>query len=158
MLAFRRDLTRRMLTTAVWAASVTILAACAGGPAASPSGSAAASKADSSPEALVKRAQAYWDLVRKNDNVEAWAYEAQSRNPRASLEAYLKKGGITYSNVKVVGVKSLEGNSAMVDIEMTYSAPLQRMKDMQLRTEDPWELIEGVWYHSYRRSGLFPTK
>lgn len=118
----------------------------------------AAPKGDASPEALLKRAQAYWDLVRVNDNVGAWAYEAQSKAPNASLEAYLKKGGITYSSVNVAGVKSIEGDTGLVNVNMKYSLPLLRVRDRELRTEDQWKLIEGVWYHSPPRSGLIPTQ
>ena len=128
------------------------------GCASTPAGSAAAPKADASPEALVKRAQAYWDLVKANDNVGAWAFEAQSKDPRGSLEAYLKKGGITYSKVQVLGVKSLEGDTAVVNVSMTYSLPLLRVRNTELNTEDQWKLVDGVWYHAPPRSGLFPTK
>ncbi|MFD1710183.1 hypothetical protein FVQ98_03005 [Ottowia sp. GY511] len=131
---------------------------CASSPSGAGAAAAAPAKADASPEALLKRAQAYWGLVRANDNVGAWAYEAQSRAPNASLEAYLKKGGITYSSVNVTGVKSIEGDTGMVDVTMKYSLPLLRVRDRDLRTEDQWKLIEGVWYHSPPKSGLFPTK
>ncbi len=115
-------------------------------------------KAGASQEALLKRAQAFWDLVRVNDNVGAWAYEAQSKDPAWSLETYLKKGGITYSSVKILGVKSMEGDEAQLDVQMTYSLPLLRVRDQDLRTVDQWKLIDGVWYHSPPKSGLFPTK
>ena len=147
------SLPRRALTGAFLSLAAAALVGCASAPSAT--SAPAGRKADSSQEALVKRAQAYWDLVRANDNVAAWAYEAISKDPNASLEGYLKKGGITYSHIKVLGVKSVEGSAGVVDIEMTYSAPLQRIKDQQVRTDDQWELIDGIWYHSLRRSGMF---
>lgn len=130
--------------------------------AASPVGGAAttanaAAKADASEEALLKRAQAYWDLVKANDNIGAWAYEAQSKDPRWSLESYLKKGGIVYSSVKVLDVKSVQGDTAEVAVQMVYSLPLIRIKNKELETVDQWKLIDGVWYHSPPRSGLFPA-
>ena len=115
-------------------------------------------KADPSPQALLQRAQAYWDLVRVNDNIGAWAYEAQSKDPRWSLEAYLKKGGITYKSVTVVGVKSLEGDTALLDVRMNYSLPLLRVTNKDGRIEDQWKLIDGVWYHAPPRSALFPVQ
>ena len=45
--------------------------------------------------ALLKRAQAYWALIRSNDRVGAWAYEELSKDSSATLEAYLKRGGVT---------------------------------------------------------------
>ena len=147
--------TPRRMRRAFSAAAAGLLALAMVGCASAPSTPAVMPKADPSPEALMQRARAYWSLVKANDNVGAWAYEAQSKDPRWSLEAYLKKGGITYSHIKVLGVKSVQGEVGVVDVEMTYSAPLQRMKDQQIRTDDNWELIDGIWYHSYRRSGLF---
>ena len=116
-----------------WGRRAVVLAAAAtlavglSGCASTTSATAVASKGDASPEALLKRAQAYWDLVRANDNVGAWAYEAQSKDANASLETYLKKGGITYSAVKAQSVKSIEGDTGLVDVEMTYSLPLLRV-------------------------------
>ena len=102
------------------------------------------------------RAQTYWDLVRANDNVGAWAYEAQSKDPRRSLEVYLKKGGIVYSSVKAHSVKSIDGDTGLVDVEMVYSLPLLRVKDQRLRTDDRWKLIDGIWYHAPASSKLLP--
>ena len=149
--AFRR----RALTAAASLLAVGLWG-CASAP--SSSSTAAAPKADASPEALVKRAQAYWDLVRANDNVGAWAYEALSKDPAGSLEAYLKKGGITYSSVKVLEVKSIEGDAGVVALQMKYSLPLIRVHNVDLRTEDQWRLIDGIWYHWLPKSGLHPTK
>ena len=141
---------------AMVAATMTLLIVAAAGCANAPPSSNPAQRSDSSADGLAKRAQAYWDLIRTNDNVGAWSYEAESKDPRWSLERYLKKGGITYSTVKVLGVKSMEGDVALVDVQMKYSLPLLRVKDMEQRIEDRWKLIEGVWYHSPRTSKLLP--
>ena len=153
------SLSRRALAVAMLSFSAAVFVGCASEPA-GPAGPAApaAPKADASPDALLKRAQAYWDLVKANDSIGAWSYEAASKHPQASLEGYLKKGGITYSRVQVLGVKSIDGDTATLDLDMTYSAPLLRIRNVDLHTEDQWKLIEGVWYHAPPRSGLFPTK
>ena len=152
--SLKNALGRRAMVAVAASAVVVSLIGCASTTASPPAGP----KADASPDALLKRAQAYWDLVRANDNVGAWAYEAQSKQPNASLEAYLKKGGITYSSVNVAGVKSIEGDTGLVNVNMKYSLPLLRVRDRELRTEDQWKLIEGVLYHSPPRSGLIPTQ
>ena len=145
---------------ALWVPLALLLSAGMWGCASGPSGaqSESPSKQDASPDELVKRAQTYWDLVRANNNVAAWAYEAQSKDPAWTLEGYLKKGGITYTSVKVLGVKSIEGDAAKLDVDMVYSLPLLRVREQQLRTEDQWMLIDGVWYHAPPKRAFMPTK
>ena len=145
---------RRVVTLGAAALLAAALAGCAS---TSPAGSSATPQADPSPDALLKRAQAYWDRIKANDSVGAWPYEAQSKDPRWSLETYLKKGGVTYSSVQVHGVKSVDGDVGLVDIEMVYSLPLIRVSNKQLRTDDQWKLIDGVWYHAPPRSKLLPN-
>jgi hypothetical protein len=87
---------------------------------------------DADKTALKKRAEAYWALVRSNDKLAAWAYEAQSKDPAGSLEGYMKRGGITYEAVEVREVRSIEGDKAIVEVFMRYSAPLIRIKGQEL--------------------------
>lgn len=107
--------------------------------------------------ALLKRAQAYWALIRSNDRVGAWAYEELSKDPNATLEAYLKRGGIAFDAIEVRGVRSMEGDRAMVNVWMRYSLPLLRVKKQESVAEDQWRRIDGVWFHVQRRSVMFPT-
>jgi hypothetical protein len=94
-------------------------------------------------EAVRKRAEAYWALMRTNDKVAAWAYEAQSKDPNGSLEGYMKRGGITYDVVEVRDVRSIEGDKAVVDVFMRYSAPLLRIKGQEAVAQDEWQRIDG---------------
>ena len=112
---------------------------------------------EGSEAALLERAKAYWALIRKNDRVAAWAYEELSKDPSATLEAYLKRGGIAYEAVEVRGVKRLEGDRAVINVWMRYSLPLLRVKRQESTTEDEWRKIGGVWHHVQRRSSFFPT-
>eukprot|EP01041_Mallomonas_annulata_P016505 gene16505-34414_t len=143
---------RRLITTL--AATVAIMAV---------AGCATTGPASLSPEAdkaaLQKRAQAYWDLVRVNDSVAAWPYETVSKDQSMTLENYLKRGGITYEAVEVRGVRSIEGNEAVVDVWMRYGIPILRLKNQENLAQDRWRKIDGVWHHVLRRSAnLTDTK
>lgn len=122
------------------------------------SGCAAVGKAspDADKEALKKRAQEYWALVKANDRIKAWNYEELSKDPNGSLEGYLKRTGITFDVVEVRDVRSLEGDRATVEVFMRYSLPLLRVKNMETVSQDEWRRIDGAWYHVLRRSVMFP--
>lgn len=121
-------------------------------------GCAAVGKAspDADKEALKKRAQEYWALVKANDRIKAWNYEELSKDPNGSLEGYLKRTGITFDVVEVRDVRSLEGDRATVEVFMRYSLPLLRVKNMETVSQDEWRRIDGAWYHVLRRSVMFP--
>jgi hypothetical protein len=107
-------------------------------------------------EALMKRAQTYWNLVRANDTVAAWAYEAASKDQSMTLEGYIKRGGIAYDTVEVKGVRSLEGDEAVLDVWMRYGIPMLRLKAQEATAQDHWRRIDGVWHHVLRRSSTIP--
>lgn len=146
-----KAVTRRHLVVALVApAALLALGGCAATGGAVGSG-------DDDQAALLKRAQAYWALIRSNDRVGAWAYEELSKDSSATLEAYLKRGGITYEAVETRGVRNIEGDRAVVNVWMRYSLPLLRVKKQEVTVEDEWRRIDGVWHHVQRRSVMFPT-
>lgn len=146
-----KTVTRRHLVVALVApAALLALGGCA-----ATGGTVASGNDDQA--ALLNRAQAYWALIRSNDRVGAWAYEELSKDSNATLEAYLKRGGITYEGVEIRGVRNIEGDRAVVNVWMRYSLPLLRVKKQEVTVEDEWRRIDGVWHHVQRRSVMFPT-
>ena len=140
---------RRLLACLVGStALVAALAGCATAPGAAGAGD----QAD-----LIPRAQAYWSLVRANDRLEAWKYEAASKDQSVTLEGYIKRGGVLYEAVEVRGVRSIEGDNAVVDVWMRYSVPQMRMKGLESNVQDHWRRIDGVWHHVLRQSVMFPN-
>ncbi len=137
---------RRLLQTlALPVAMALTLAGCASGP--SP---------QSDREALQQRARDYWELKRKNDAVNAWKYEAASQDQSMTLEGYIKRGGIVYNSVEILGVRSLQGDEAQLELRMRFDVPLLRLKDKEGDVADQWRRIDGTWFHVLPRSSVFP--
>lgn len=104
--------------------------------------------------ALLQRARAFWQVVQANDGPAAWTYEELSKKPGWTLQAYLKREGITYNDAQVQDVVSLDGDKAVVAVKINYSIPLLRMNDQNVLLQDEWVRIDGQWYHADRRSIL----
>lgn len=105
-------------------------------------------------EALLQRAGAYWKTVLDNDPVASWNYEELSKKPGWTLQAYMKREGILYEAARVLDVRSLEGDRAVVDVKIVYSVPLLRMSSQEVLLQDEWVQLEGLWYHADRKSIL----
>ncbi|BEP95137.1 hypothetical protein GmRootA79_35210 [Acidovorax sp. A79] len=147
-----RPVTRRHFVVTLAAPAVlAVLVGCAA------TGGAVVSAEDDQ-AALLARSKAYWTLIQKNDRVGAWAYETLSKDPSATLEGYLKRGGIAFDAVEVRGVRSIDGDRATVSVWMRYSLPLLRVKKQEVVVDDEWRRIDGAWHHVQRRSAMFPTQ
>jgi hypothetical protein len=132
-----------MTFAAPWA--LAILAGCA------TTGGAPAVSAEDDKAAVLQRAKAYWELVRVNDKVGAWSYEAASKDRSMTIEGYIKRGGITYEAVEVRNVRSVDDDEAVVDVWMRYGVPLLRIKSQETVAQDRWRRVDGVWHHVLRR-------
>lgn len=136
---------RRRLLLALILPAAAVLAGCA---------TTASPEADRA--ALQQRAREYWELTRTNDILNAWKYEAASKDQSMTLEGYVKRGGITYDSVEVQEVRSLQGDEAKVDVRMRFNIPLLRLKNQETVAHDQWRRIDGVWYHVLPPSSAFP--
>lgn len=141
---------RQALACLLAPALATLVSGCATSPANTPPGDDRA--------ALLERARAYWAATKANDLVTTWPYEDVSLDPRWTLQAYLKRGGIQYDAVEVKGVRSLEGDTAVVDVEIRFSLPQMRLRNQVSVIADRWRRIDGRWYHVFGRNSLFDDK
>ena len=108
---------------------------------------------------LIQRVQAYWALIKANDRLGAWKFEAASKDQSLTLEGYLKRGGIVYEAVEVRGVLQIDGDDAELDVWMRHTVPLLRLKGHESKVRDRWRKIEGEWYHVTPLNPLFsPAK
>ncbi len=139
----------RPLRRTVLAAAVLLLAGCAGIPSAPAPGS------DADRAQLLERARAYWAAIQANDRVTAWSYEEISLDPRWTLQAYLKRGGIVFDEVEVLAVERIEGDTAVVRVRQKYSLPQIHLKGKEATLDDQWKRIDGRWYHAEKRSVMF---
>ena len=73
-----------------------------------------------------------------------------------TLEAYVKRGGVAYNAVELRGVRSINGDEAVVDVWMQYGIPMLRLKSQEAVVQDQWRRIDGLWYHVLPRSSAFP--
>ncbi|MHC2995875.1 nuclear transport factor 2 family protein [Tepidiphilus sp. HLB4] len=139
----------RPLRRTVLAAAVLLFAGCAGIPSAPEPGS------DADRAQLLERARAYWAAIQANDRVTAWSYEEISLDPRWTLQAYLKRGGIVFDEVEVLAVERIEGDTAVVRVRQKYSLPQIHLKGKEATLDDQWKRIDGRWYHAEKRSVMF---
>ena len=104
---------------------------------------------------LLERARAYWAYILNNDLAEAWRYEEISRDPRWTLQSYLKRVQLVYDEATVRGVKLTEGDQATVEVALKYSLPMVRMRGQEALLQDAWKKIDGQWYHAEAKSVFF---
>ncbi len=110
-------------------------------------------------DVLLERARAYWTHILSNDLTEAWRYEEISRDPRWTLQAYLKRAQLAYDEVQVRGAVLTSGNEARVEVMMRYSLPIMRIRKQEAVLQDVWKKLDGQWYHAESKSIFFkPTE
>lgn len=105
-------------------------------------------------DVLLQRATIFWKAMLENDVATAWNYEELSKKPGWTLQAYAKREGVVYDDVKVRDVLSIEGDRAMVEVKVTYSVPVLRLSAQELVLRDEWVRLQGQWYHADRKSIL----
>lgn len=120
------------------------LAACSSGP--QPTGKQST---------LEERARAYWAATVSNDLITTWPLENVSLDPKWTLQTYLKRGGINYEAAEVKGVKSQDGDQAVLEVEISFSLPQMRLRNQVAVIADHWTRVDGVWYHVLGRNTVF---
>lgn len=106
-------------------------------------------------DGLLQRAKEYWAYMQANERLNAWKYEAASKDKSLSLEGYFKRGGIVYESVDVRGVLRIEGDEAELDVKMRYTMPQLRLKGQEVNVRDRWRRIDGEWFHVVPHNPLF---
>lgn len=135
---------RRLLGRLVLPVAAALLAGCATQPG-----------SDADQAALVQRATSYWAAVKANDLVKAWSYELASKTGTSTLDGYLKRGGIVFDEIQVRGAREITGDTAKVDVHQRYGIPMMRLKNMESNIQDPWQRVDGVWFHAPVSNPLF---
>ncbi|MDR2128136.1 MAG: hypothetical protein LBP52_03595 [Burkholderiaceae bacterium] len=141
------------------AAGTALLGGCAtSGAAAAVPESVRAAPADQK-AALLERALAYWAAIREGDRATAWRYEEASQDPRWTLDAYLKRGGIVYNSVEVRDIRNITADTAVVEVFATYNIPMLRLQNQEAVMQDQWRLLAGggggQWFHAWQDSVAF---
>lgn len=111
-------------------------------------GCASAPTPESDREVLLQRATSFWKTVQANDPVASWKFEELSKKPGWTLQAYMKREGISYDSAQVLDVRSVEGDRAIVNVKVMYSVPLLRMNSQEVTLQDEWVRLDGLWYHA----------
>lgn len=93
--------------------------------------------------------------MQANERLNAWKYEAASKDKSLTLEGYFKRGGIVYDSVDVRGVLRIEGDEAELDVKMRYTMPQLRLKGQEVNVRDRWRRIDGEWFHVVPHNPLF---
>jgi hypothetical protein len=104
---------------------------------------------------LEERARAYWAATVSNDLISTWPLEDASLDPRWTLQTYLKRGGINYEAAEVKGIKSQDGDQAVVEVEVRFSLPQMRLRNQVSVVADRWRKVDGAWYHVLARNSMF---
>lgn len=103
---------------------------------------------------VLERAKAYWATVLANELTESWRYEEMSKDPRWTLQNYIKRSQITYDALEVLQVVSETETDAVVEVKVRYSVPTLKIKAVEAVMRDEWKKIDGQWYHALPKNSL----
>jgi len=105
---------------------------------------------------LMERAQTYWKARAAGDAITSWEYEAARVRNETKLTAYAGRiGNFSFKQTQVIGVEPIKEPGKAV-VKVTYEAlanvPGMSPAPMKGDLDDPWELIDGQWYHAPKRN------
>jgi len=101
-----------------------------------------------SEQALVRRAQLFWDLKVAGDTMGAYDLMSATYRRRVTPAQFAREGGrVIRTGAKVTGVR-LDDSGALVDIKMTwrFAQPNFAELDQESHSRERWVLEDGSWY------------
>ncbi len=103
---------------------------------------------------VAQRAEAYWTHRTKQRFEEAYLYETPQLRQEVTLTNYIKgmASGMVIRAVLVQSVE-IENDIATVNIRINFYSigAIKPKEGITREIADYWQLIDGVWYHIFRR-------
>lgn len=110
-------------------------------------------------DALRERAAAFWAARVAGDPVTAYEYEDLKITKAMPLQTYATRGGLIYRRANLVGSDCPAGKEeCLVQVEVDFVIPQLNPNQVQTQKfDDPWVLIQGQWYHAFKKRTPPPT-
>ena len=106
-------------------------------------------KADTSQDAVAKKAQSRWDALIKNDLDAAYGYLSPGTRSVMSLELY--KAKIRSGRWKKVSVDSVACEQDRCDVGIKLEYSYRDMKSIETRLNEVWLREDGDWWYVPRK-------
>lgn len=111
------------------------------------------------PSPLEERARAFWAARVAGDPVTAYDYEDLKFTKVMTLQMYASRGGLIYRRANVLGSDCPAGKEeCLVQMEVDFVIPQMNPKEVHTQKfDDPWVLVQGQWYHAFKKRSPPPA-